>query len=127
MLPRLVALVLALLMTGAGVARSAEGVRCVATGQRMSTPRPCCHHADGATTTIDRVCCERIPATATPDLRANEHPDEHRLTASVLAGFVVLPPAGLLSQAGASERHVDLARGPSRGDRLHRHTSVSRI
>ena len=126
MLPRILALAIAVCTAATGVLPAGGGARCIAMNRVMSATRDCCPKCEApATTSIGTPCCEAIRGATLSTRAFSAAPQPQIAPAPFLA---LLSPAIAPSAVGVPSRDVlATPRGRPPGDQLQRYTSVLRI
>jgi hypothetical protein len=126
MLPRLLALVIAVCTAATGILPTGGGARCIAMNRVMRADRDCCPQCEAPpTTSVGTPCCQIIRGV-TPSERASSAMLQPQLAPAPLAALLAFAPS--LSGVDASARRIYAApRGRPPGDQLQRYTSVLRI
>ena len=126
MLPRLLALVIALSTGVTGILPAGDGYRCVFTKLRMEPGADCCAKCDAPGSSISQQCCEYVRG-ATPETRAPNSVEQPRLQPAPLLA-VLSAPSILVADLGSTARNVrSFPRGRPPGEQLHQLSQVLRI
>ncbi|HWE29699.1 MAG TPA: hypothetical protein VHB97_16935 [Polyangia bacterium] len=126
MLPRLLALAIALTTAATGVLPTGGGARCVAMNRVMSAGRDCCPKCEApATTSIGTPCCEAIRGVTLSERAASATPQPQIAPAPLVA--LLSPALAQFSVDATARRILAMPRGRPPGDQLQRYTSVLRI
>lgn len=126
MLPRLLALAIAVCTAATGVLPAGGGARCIAMNRVMRADRDCCPKCESPPqTSVGTPCCEAIRAATLAERASSMTPQPEIAPAPLVA---LLTPAPLLAAVDASARSVLASpRGRPPGDQLQRYSSVLRI
>jgi hypothetical protein len=126
MLPRLLALAIAVCTAATGVLPAVTGARCVAMNRVMVADRDCCPKCESPSpTSVGTPCCEAIRAATRAD-RASSLSAQPEIAPAPLAA--VLAPTRVLAAVDATARRIFATpRGRPPGDQLQRYSSVLRI
>jgi hypothetical protein len=123
---RLLAGLVALVISLTGTLPAVAGYRCIMTGMRMEAPSACCQHRNEyETPALKAPCCEQFAA---PQLEARRTPPsvEIRIHAPAPVSWMVLPLLASIEPASDVLSRA-FARGRPPGEQLHLLSSILRV